>query len=401
MDIGARTCETRLRLQPTIETHPSLVKKLSGPARAQRRARRQRGPVPGRRRKLGTSHSISDVLTVSSIVSQTIQTRNEVLLDRYLSHLRVEGGLSVNSIEAYRSDLQQFFLALSRGGLRDVRRATTAHVEAFLAEALRRGRAARSRMRYLASLRGFFRFLLDEHLVSRNPVEPLRGPAGGRVLPRTLSEQDVTALLEVRAGSRPEHQRDAAMIELLYAAGLRVSELVGLRMHDLKLDVGCVLVTGKGRKQRIVPMGDVAREKLARYVETARPAMLKGRSSAHVFVTRRGGPLTRQNFWALLRQQAKRAGIGAPISPHVLRHSFATHLLDHGADLRSVQAMLGHASVSTTQIYTHVERRRLKQVHERYFPRRLRRRSNSSQAEGGMDVRRGSERDFPKGHRVG
>ncbi len=192
-------------------------------------------------------------------------------------------------------------------------------------------------------------------------------------LPRTLTQNEVTKLLELVDGSRPEEQRNAAMVELLYATGLRVSELVNLELSQLNLAVGYVLASGKGAKQRVVPIGDLARRKVGAYLEMARGMLVKRRESPNVFVTRRGGKLTRQGFWKLLRLRARRAGISKPISPHMLRHSFATHLLDHGADLRSVQAMLGHARISTTQIYTHVERKRLKRLHSTLFPRKQRR----------------------------
>lgn len=200
-------------------------------------------------------------------------------------------------------------------------------------------------------------------------------------LPKTLTQLDVNNLLELVDGSRPEGRRDAAMLELLYATGLRVSELVNLRLSQLNLAVGYVLATGKGAKQRVVPIGDVARQKIRRYLDKARGVLLKKRDSQHVFVTRRGMPLSRQGFWKLLRARAKQAGIAKLISPHMLRHSFATHLLDHGADLRSVQAMLGHASISTTQIYTHVERERLKRLHSDLFPRKSRRRDRTSSSD--------------------
>ena len=292
------------------------------------------------------------------------------LLDHYLSHLRVEGGLATNTVESYRSDLQQFLRSLRRAGIGDLRSVEAAHVATFLETVHRQGRSPRSRKRYVATLRGLFRYLCREGMIHRNPMDTITGPKAGLTLPRTLSMQEVTALLETPGGTRPEQVRDAAMVEVLYAAGLRVSELVALRVSDLKMDVGYLLVTGKGRKQRVAPIGDAAREALGRYLEHMRPVLLKKRTSPYVFVTRRGGPLTRQNFWVLLRRRARLAGIRSEISPHMLRHSFATHLLDRGADLRAVQTMLGHASVSTTQIYTHVERGRLKQVHTRYFPRR-------------------------------
>ncbi len=294
-------------------------------------------------------------------------------LDRYLMQLRVEGGLAANTIAAYRSDLTQFIRLLQSKGVRAPAGIRASHLTAFLGQTQRQGRTATSQVRYVAALRGWCRFLDRERLIVRNPMESLAGPRPGLVLPRTLSLQEMTALLDLPSSGRPEQVRDGALVELLYAAGLRVSELVGLRMAELKLDVGAVVVTGKGSKQRIVPIGDVAREKLSTYLLDARPALLKRRDSPFLFVSRRGGALTRQNVWVLLRQRARRAGIAIDVSPHMLRHSFATHLLEHGADLRAVQTMLGHANVATTQIYTHVERRRLKAVHERYFPRRARR----------------------------
>lgn len=303
-------------------------------------------------------------------------------LDRYLMQLRVEGGLATNTIAAYRSDLTQLIRLLQSKGIREPAGIRAVDLTTFLGQTQRQGRAAKSRVRYVAALRGWFRFLERERLIARNPMESLTGPKPGLALPRTLSLQEMTALLDLPASGRPEQVRDGALVELLYAAGLRVSELVSLRLAELKLDVGTVVVTGKGSKQRVVPIGDVAREKLSMYLLDARPALLKRRDSPFVFVSRRGGALTRQNVWVLLRQRARRAGITAEVSPHVLRHSFATHLLEHGADLRAVQTMLGHANVATTQIYTHVERRRLKTVHERYFPRRAR----GGTAAGSSDV---------------
>jgi integrase/recombinase XerD len=211
-------------------------------------------------------------------------------------------------------------------------------------------------------------------MVRENPMVGLNSPRRGTRLPAVLAQHEVTALLEWAGKSGPEDVRDAAMIELLYATGVRVSELVGLRMTDLNLDAGYVLVTGKGSKQRLVPMGEIAKRKIMRYLRSGRAELLKNRESVYVFITRRGRPLTRQGFWKLLRLRAAAAGIPNTISPHMLRHSFATHLLDHGADLRSVQAMLGHANIATTQIYTHVERERLKRLHARFFPRKQRRR---------------------------
>jgi integrase/recombinase XerD len=291
-------------------------------------------------------------------------------IDRFVRYLRVESGLAANTAESYRLDLEKFLAFLHKRGLSDPACVTLSVLAEFFAGVTQAGGAAASRARYLATLRGFYRFLQQEGFCREDPTEHLSAPKRGFTLPRTLTKQEVTALLDGPVPDGPEAVRDDAMIELLYASGLRVSELVTLPLAGLNLQVGYVLVTGKGSKQRIVPIGDAARRKVTQYLSQARGLLLKRRTSPMLFVTRRGGPLTRQGFWKLLRSRAGQVGITAHLSPHVLRHSFATHLLDRGADLRSVQAMLGHASLATTQIYTHVERERLKQVHDRFFPRR-------------------------------
>jgi integrase/recombinase XerD len=245
---------------------------------------------------------------------------------------------------------------------------------AFLERLHREGLAASSRARALAAVRSFFRFLKQEGVVSANPAVSLRSASRARRLPKTLSLEDVTTLLDLPVRAVPEDHRDRAMVEMLYAAGLRVSELIALRMDQCNLDVGYIGITGKGDKQRVVPIGRPAVEAVQAYVSGARPTLLKHRSSRFVFVTRRGTPLTRQAFWKLLRARAQRAGIARLPSPHMLRHSFATHLLQRGADLRSVQAMLGHADIATTQIYTHVDAAQLKKIHTACFPRNKSRR---------------------------
>lgn len=296
----------------------------------------------------------------------------EALIDRYLSELRIEGGLSRNTIEGYRNDLETFRSFLNVRRLRDPARVSRRTVSAFVGHLSRRRLSPASIARCVSALRGFYRFLCRERLVRDNPLTDVTVPRTWSRLPKTLTMDEVDRLLHVAAGKKPEDVRDAAMLELLYATGLRVSELIGLDQRQLNLDVGYVLVSGKGNKQRVVPMGEPARRKLEQYLDGARPALLKGRTSTSVFVTRRGRAFTRQGFWKLLRARAQQARITKAISPHMLRHSFATHLLDHGADLRSVQAMLGHADISTTQIYTHVERARLKQIHRDLFPRKAR-----------------------------
>ncbi len=296
----------------------------------------------------------------------------EHLIERYLNDLRIEGGLAVNTIQAYRRDLQKLHRYLELQDIDDPGRATRQTLSGFLGHLKRTRLSPSSSARCLAALRGFYRFLRRERLTSEDPLLTISRPRPWLKLPRTLTEREVGRLLESPLGPEPEAVRDAAMMELLYATGLRVSELVTLGFGQLNLSVGYVLATGKGSKQRVVPLGDVARRKLEQYLERARPLLAKGRECPSVFMTRRGKKLTRQGFWKILKARARRAGIATRISPHMLRHSFATHLLEHGADLRAVQAMLGHARISTTQIYTHVERERLKQLHTRFFPRKRR-----------------------------
>ena len=300
------------------------------------------------------------------------------LLERYLSELRIEAGLARNTLEAYRRDLRKFQTYLAGQGVEDPSAVTRQMMTGFLTHLARAKLAPTSTARCLAALRGFYRFLCRERLVSRNPLLNLEAPRAWERVPKTLTQREVAQLLDRLGGTKPEERRDAAMIELLYATGLRVSELVNLEASQLNLAVGYVLATGKGSKQRVVPIGDLARRKLVAYLELARPVLLKHRPATSLFVSRRGKKLTRQGFWKLLREKAIRAGIMKPISPHMLRHSFATHLLEQGADLRSVQTMLGHARISTTQIYTHVERERLKQLHAKHFPRKERRRSSGT-----------------------
>ncbi len=311
-------------------------------------------------------------------MTDRVSSSMDSLVERYMNDLRIEAGLAMNTLEAYSRDLQKLQLYLNANGVHSFAEVTRQMISEFLGHLRRSNHAPSSTARCLAALRGFYRFLSKEGFVQESPMIGVSRPRPWMRLPKTLTQRDVTHLLELAEGSWPEGRRDAAMLELLYATGLRVSELVNLRLSQLNLAVGYVLAAGKGAKQRVVPMGDVARQKIRLYLDKTRGALLKKRESQHVFVTRRGGPMSRQGFWKLLRARAKQAGITKPISPHMLRHSFATHLLDHGADLRSVQAMLGHASISTTQIYTHVERARLKRLHSELFPRKSRRRDRTA-----------------------
>ena len=297
----------------------------------------------------------------------------DALVERYLNHVRVEGGLSRNTIEAYRRDLEKFQRYLRQRKIGQLGQVTQDTVRAFLSSLHALRLSAVSSARCLSAVRGWLRFLHEQQVIDAHPARDITPARRGTRLPKTLSEREVTALLEVPVQATAEDRRDRVMLELLYATGLRVSELVSLELAHVNLEVGYLRVTGKGSKQRIVPMGEPARCLLLDYVHAIRTQLLKHGPSRVLFVSRRGTALTRQAFWKSLRARARRAGVSKAVSPHMLRHSFATHLLGGGADLRSVQTMLGHADIATTQIYTHVERERLKQVHARFFPRQARR----------------------------
>lgn len=302
------------------------------------------------------------------------------LVERYLTQLRVEGGLATNTVEAYRRDLVrlQRFLLAHRLRMSDV--VSSQVIRSFLAALKQESLAWSSVARILSAARGWYRFLVRERILDGSPLREVAVARRPVRLPKTLTRAEVTALLELPVRDRVEDQRDRVMLEVLYASGLRVSELVGLTLSQVDLSLGCLRVVGKGAKERIVPMGQTARDLVSEYVDHIRPALLKRRATRVLFVSRRGRGLTRQACWKLLLQRARRAGITKAISPHMLRHSFATHLLEGGADLRAVQTMLGHADIATTQIYTHVERSRLKHVHREFFPRQLKRRSDGTQA---------------------
>lgn len=291
-------------------------------------------------------------------------------IEQYLTSLRVEGGLAQNTLTAYRRDLQKLEHFLKKNGKSNPFDVTKELLQGFLASLKTSELSPSSVSRCLAAVRGFYRF---HGIEQERPgiFSPLTSsPQKWMRLPKILSEVEVTNLLELPIGKGHEDLRDSAMVELLYATGLRVSELISMELSHLNLETGYVLATGKRDKQRVVPIGDKSRNVLTRYLAEARSAILKKKVSNSVFVTRLGRPFTRQGFWKVLRGRAQRAGITKTISPHMLRHSFATHLLEHGADLRSVQMMLGHSSITTTQIYTHVEQARLKRIHTELFPRK-------------------------------
>jgi len=290
-------------------------------------------------------------------------------LETFLNYLQVERGLSSNTLEAYSRDLVRYLDFLHKIPVTDLDDVTPAQVLRFLSHLKNSGLGARSRARALVSLRVFHRFLVAEGMARANPTSQVEAPRSLQPLPKTLSMEEVEKLLNAPQGERPLDQRDRAMLELLYATGLRVSELVNLKLNDLQLDVGVLFAFGKNRKQRLVPIGEAAQMELILYLEQGR-ALLQGQGgSPFLFLNRAGRGLTRQGFWKIIKRRAGEAGIGKNITPHTLRHSFATHLLENGADLRAVQTMLGHADISTTQIYTHVTRERLKKVHRQFHPR--------------------------------
>ena len=293
--------------------------------------------------------------------------QTDLISDQFLYHLRVEKGLAKNSVESYARDLMKFFSFLGAKALSPLR-ASRADLMNFISH-LAGGLSIKSIARNISALKVFYRFLVLEGKIETNPARLLSAPKLPRRLPGVLSRSEVERLLTQPDAATSRGERDTAMLELLYATGLRVSELVHLRIPSVNLEAGFVRTVGKGSKERIVPVGAKAVEAVKNYLAHGRPALMKRRSSSYLFITARGKPMTRQGFWKIIKRYGLKAGIRKQLTPHSLRHSFATHLLECGADLRSVQIMLGHSDISTTQIYTHVTRERLKEVHRKYHPR--------------------------------
>ncbi|GFO61378.1 tyrosine recombinase XerD [Geomonas silvestris] len=287
-------------------------------------------------------------------------------LDLFLNYLLVEKGAAANTVAAYSRDLARY---LSYLGNRTPDQIRPSDVAGYLAHLKGQGMAPRSRARALSALRMLHRFLVVEGYCELNPSSIIEAPKGVHKLPAVLNSRQVEALLAAARGPGAIEQRDTAMLELLYATGLRVSELVGLSLAEVNLSAGYLMTMGKGNKERLVPIGESACQAVSRYLEEAREELLRGKGSRNLFVSRLGEGMTRQAFWNIIKKRALQAGISTAISPHTLRHSFATHLLENGADLRSVQIMLGHADLSSTQIYTHVTRERLKRLHGEFHPR--------------------------------
>jgi integrase/recombinase XerD len=289
-------------------------------------------------------------------------------LDAFLDFIRVEKGLAANSIASYGRDLRGFLDYLGRKGI-PLAETEREDIRGFLASLYERGLSARSVARHLVSVRNFFRFLVKEGQLEGDPTAEVDAPQIGHSLPKYLSAEEVEKLLAQPDVSTPPGLRDKAMLELLYATGMRVSELVSLRGEDFEPDLGIVRCRGKGSKVRLIPVGKSALRAVEAYVRAGRPKLAKDRETPFLFLNPRGGRLSRVGFWMLIRRHGRAAGVASPLTPHVVRHSFATHLLERGADLRSIQLMLGHSDISTTQIYTHVLKERLKQVYHSHHPR--------------------------------
>lgn len=294
---------------------------------------------------------------------------NESLLDEFCDALWLEDGLARNTLESYRRDVRQFGAWLKAHDGKSLVEAGHGEIQAYLGHRFARKVRATSAARLLSSLKRFYRYAVRTGKAPSDPTLKIDSPTLPRGLPKTLTEADVESLISAPDVENSLGLRDRAMLEILYASGLRVSELVTLKAAQVSYDMGVVRVMGKGSKERLVPLGEEALEWLTRYAREARPALLAGRASDDLFVTARGAAMTRQAFWQLIKRYAARAALAKAISPHTLRHAFATHLLNHGADLRVVQLLLGHSDISTTQIYTHVARERLKQLHAKHHPR--------------------------------
>jgi integrase/recombinase XerD len=298
---------------------------------------------------------------------RTLSPQDIVELDTFIDHLWLEDGLSKNTLESYRLDLTSFAFWLTPQN-KQLLTVVQADIQQYLAVKFPQSQP-RSISRLIASMRRFYRYLMRDNKISLDPTIQIQSPKLPRNLPKSLNEEEVIALLNAPNVAEPAGLRDRAMLELLYACGLRVSELVGVKVTEVSLSDGVVRITGKGSKTRLVPMGEEAVDWISRYLNEARPDILQKRLCDDLFVTNRGDAMTRQAFWYLIKRYALLAGINKHMSPHVLRHAFATHLLNHGADLRVVQMLLGHSDISTTQIYTHVARERLKQLHSMHHPR--------------------------------
>ncbi|HLC27769.1 MAG TPA: site-specific tyrosine recombinase XerD [bacterium] len=293
----------------------------------------------------------------------------EELVAEFIHFLRVERRLSVNSVEAYRRDVVGFLGACEVSSVEDLCGITPSKIVEYLSRLQKQSRSVSSLARHLSALKSFFQFAFQEKWIPSDPASELKSPRRWRRIPQVLSRSEVEKLLEVSWEVSPIGVRDRAMLELLYATGLRASELLNLTVSAVNLELGFLICTGKGGKQRIVPVGAPACQQVLNYLGSSRPRLVRGKDHGILFVNSRGGKLSRQSFWRILKTYARRAGLGKRVGPHSLRHSFATHMLEGGADLRVVQQLLGHSTITTTQIYTHVVQDRLRAVYDQYHPR--------------------------------
>ncbi len=290
------------------------------------------------------------------------------LIEHYIDFLMIEKGLSHNSIVSYSTDLAGYGDFLEKNQIVDMAQADTTVILAWLIHLAKKGLSSKSRARHLITIRGFYKYLISEKHLTTNPVKEVDIPKIGQALPKIMSIAEVETLLAIEDPSTSKGLRNLAMMEIMYGAGLRVSELIFLKLQDVNLDAGLLRVMGKGSKERIVPIGSKAKSITREWIDT-RPLVLKNIPSQYLFIARAGNPMTRQAFWKIIKKNASLAGISKNVTPHTLRHSFATHLLEGGADLRSVQTMLGHSDISTTQIYTHISREYLIKMHQKFHPR--------------------------------
>ncbi len=291
------------------------------------------------------------------------------IVQQYLDFLLIEKGLSAGSIEAYATDLSEYMHFLSEKEIERIDQADTAAILNWVVHLQKRGLSSRSIARHLVTLRGFYKFLLRENRIASDPIKSIEIPKTGLALPEILTVEEVESVLHAVDTSTWQGIRNLAMMEIIYGAGLRVSELVSMKKENIDLTAGFVRIFGKGAKERIVPLGSHARSRTEHWLKQGRPRLLKGISSPYLFIARAGRPMTRQGFWKMVKKTAAAAKISKNVTPHTFRHSFATHLLEGGADLRSVQTMLGHSDISTTQIYTHISKDYLVQMHKRFHPR--------------------------------
>lgn len=291
------------------------------------------------------------------------------LVEEFIHYLAVERGLADNTLDSYNRDLRQFLMFLENEKAADLPKATRNMIMSYLLFLQKRGRATATVSRHLAALKSFYHFLLREKYIEKDPTANLESPKLEKKLPRILTVNEVEMLLNQPRGAEHATLRDKAMLELLYATGIRVSELISLEVNHINLDMGYIRCFGKGSKERIVPVGSFARRCVNEYLQKGRVKLIKNKSEQSLFVNQHGRRLTRQGFWKIIKKYARKAGISKEITPHTLRHSFATHLLENGADLRSVQEMLGHADITTTQIYTHLTKGRLREVYAKSHPR--------------------------------